>query len=694
MMTTKTTTRNSRRARRGGNGVRLWHRRSVPKRPRKSWSRGAGARLRPPPKLSLSEWADQFFYLSAESAAEPGRWRTLPYQRGILDAITDPDIVRVSVMKSARVGYTKCVNAAIGYFIHQDPCPILVVQPTVEDAEGYSKEEIAPMVRDCEVLTGLVGAVTPRRRRPKKKTAGKKKDSKARTSAETILQKSYPGGVLSMVGANSGRGLRRVSRRVVIFDEVDGYPSSAGNEGDPIKLGERRADYYWNRKIIAGSTPLIAGASRIEEMFNAGDRRRFFVPCPHCKKMDYLRFGARTDEGDIPGHWLRWDDNAPELAHFVCSGCGCFIEETHKRTMLDKGEWRAEGDFNGHASFHIWAAYSLSPNATWGQIAIEFLEAKALGPEKLKTFVNTVLGETWKERGEAPDYERLHQRVEAYGIGTVPTGPIVLTAGVDVQKDRFVYEVVGWAANKESWSVESGELHGDTALDSTWALLDEKLLAHTYTGAEGQQWSIAMLAIDSGYNTQMVYNWARRHPISRVIAVKGVTGSRALAGIASKVEITVNGRQLKKGYKVFPVGVDIGKAELYGFLGLKRGEGAPPSGWCHFPAYDQEFFKQLTAEHLVTVTNKRTRRTKMEWQVQPNRENHALDCRIYARAAVAVLGLDRIPTTTPASVAPSSPSIPTPVVAESPAPAAEVDDRRRSESWLAGKGGNGWLRRR
>lgn len=653
--------------------------------------------LLPPPKLSLSEWADRHFYLSAESAASPGRWRTLPYQKGILDAITDPTVERVSVMKSARVGYTKCINAAIAYFIAQDPCPILVVQPTIEDAEGYSKEEIAPMIRDCEVLTPLVGATPPKRRRPHG-TGKARKESTAKSSAETILSKSFPGGVLSMVGANSGRGFRRVSRRVVIFDEVDGYPSSAGSEGDPIKLGTRRAEYYWNRKIIAGSTPLIAGASRMEEMFAEGDRRRFYVPCPHCGHMDFLRFSGRSDdEGHTAGHVMRWPKNNPQAAHFMCPKCGCVIEETSKRSMLEAGEWRAEGEFKGHASFHIWAAYSLSPNATWGQIAVEFIEAKAGGPEKLQTFCNTVLGETWKIRGEAPDWERLFMRRETYKLGTVPPGPVVLTCGVDVQRDRFVFEVVGWAKNKESWSVAAGEIHGDTALDSTWAKLDE-LLARTFPG-EGRELSITLLAIDSGYNTQRVYTWARRYPMSRVIATKGVSGAKALVGAPSPVDVTIRGKRKARGYKVWPVGVDIAKSELYGFLGLPLGDGESPSGYCHFPEHDEDYFQQLTAEHLVPTMNKRTRRVTFAWHVIPNRENHILDARILARVAVSVLGLDQLPaadqvvkhapaasssSTTPAA-APAAPP-PTPA----PAPAAP-----KREGFLnGGRPRSGWLGRR
>jgi phage terminase large subunit GpA-like protein len=652
--------------------------------------------LRPPPKMRLSEWADAHFVLSAESSAEPGRWRTLAYQRGIMDAITDPNVERVSLKKSARIGYTKMVNAAIGYHVHQDPCPILVVQPTVEDAEGYSKEEIAPMVRDCEVLTDLVGAAPPRRGRPKK---GAKKDSITKTSAETILLKAFPGGVLSMVGANSGRGLRRVSRRVVILDEVDGYPASAGNDGDPVKLAERRAEYYWNRKIIAGSTPLIAGTSRIDDLYEAGDRRRYYVPCPHCGHMDYLKWSGES--GDASGHVMRFPDG-PASAHFECSSCHGKIEESSKREIIERGEWRAQGDFTGHASFHIWAAYSSSPNASWSQLVQEFLDAKS-DPLKLKTFVNTVLGETWQERGDAPDWERLFNRRETYKIGTVPDGPIILTAGVDVQKDRFVYEVVGWGANKESWSIDAGEIFGDTALEATWGKLDDELLARAYLGTDGAAYTISMLAVDSGYNTQMAYAWSRGNP--RAMAVKGASGARAmLLGSPSKVDLTIGGKRIARGQRLWPVGGDVAKSELYGFLRLTLGEGGEaPSGYCHFPEHGEWYFKQLTSEHLVTIVNRKTRQTRREWHVLPNRENHILDARVYARAAAARLRIDQIGAAqrakapvakahAPAAAPP--PKSPPPVPDAPPLPQASGETGRPSGFWNRPRVGGLFGRRR
>jgi phage terminase large subunit GpA-like protein len=613
------------------------------------WLLGRPEKWRPPPKLSLSEWADEHFYLSAESAAEPGRWRSLPYQRGILDAITDPAIERVSVMKSARVGYTKCMNAAIAYHMAQDPCPILVVQPTVEDAEGYSKEEIAPMLRDCTVLAGLVA-------------------DKVRTAESTILHKRFPGGVLSMVGANSGRGFRRVSRRVVIFDEVDGYPpGGAGNEGDPIKLGERRAEYYWNRKIVAGSTPLIKGASRIEELFEAGDQRRFHVPCPSCGHMDILSFDRKATRG----HTLQWPDEDPAVAHFVCRSCSSAITEEHKLDMLERGEWIADNPGGTHASFHIWAAYSLSPNASWGAIAAEYIEAKK-SPTTLRTFMNTVAGESFAEVGDAPAWELLYQRRESYPIGTVPVEPLVVTCGLDVQKDCLYYEVVAWLADKQSYSIEASKIDGDTALDSTWSKVDE-LIGRTFTGPGGVEHAIRLTGIDSSYDTQRVYNWARGYPLSKVIALKGSATARELVGAASPVDITVGGKKVTHGYRVYSVGVDIAKSELYGYLRIKRDGDRSPSGYCHFPAYDGEFFQQLTAEHLVTSVNTKTGREVQTWHAMPNRPNHYLDCRNYARVAASVLGLDKYKPPPPPPGAPTPKSQPP------------------KRSWFAPRRG-GWIR--
>lgn len=643
---------------------------------------------RAPARMALSAWADQHFYLSAESAAEPGRWTSLPYQRGPLDAFTDPDVERVTMMKSARVGWTKCLNAVIAFYMHQDPCPIMLVQPTIEDAEGYSKEEIAPMLRDVPVLATIMPP------------------SKSKDSDNTILAKRFPGGSLSMVGANSPRGFRRVSRKVVLFDETDGYPPSAGAEGDQIQLGIRRTEYYWDRKIGDGSTPTVAGRSRVEAAFFAGDQRRYYVPCPHCGFFQVLQFKH-----------FKWPKGNPAAAVYICVGCGCQIEHRHKHAMVSAGVWRpgphpqfpddpAPGPFRGHASFHIWAAYSFSPNASWGQLCEEFVDAERGGPETLKTYVNTVLGEPWRERGEAPEWQRLYDRRESYEIGTCPHGVVFLTAGVDVQKDRLVYEIVGWGRGKRSWSIDAGVLQGETAdlAKGPWDELDA-LLSKSFRHAAGADLPVSVLAIDSGFNTNTVYNWARKHPMSRVIAVKGVSSGHVLVGMPSKIDITIGGKKLKRGYKVWPVASHVAKAELYGWLALPaptdeaRAAGMDEApGFCHFPQHGEPYFAQLTAEQLVTTKTKKG--VVFSWEIIPGRENHWLDARVYARAAAAVSGIDRWNEqdwaameksigVTPAPKAPpkQTPDQPPPA-STSPAPRAPQSRR----GWLSRSRGD-WLKR-
>lgn len=652
--------------------------------------------LRPPRRVKGSVWADEHFYLSPESAAEPGRWRTLPYQCEPLDAMTDPAIERVTFMKSARIGYTKMMGAAIGSYVAQDPCPILIVQPTLDDAEGYSKEEIAPMLRDCPTLAKLFP------------------ESKTRDTETTILHKKYRGGVLHLVGANSGRGFRRVTRRVVCLDEVETFPLSAGSDGDPVRLAEKRAETFWNRKFIIGSTPLIAGVSRIERLFLAGDQRRYYVPCTQCSEMAYLVFdqGSVDATGAPVGHFMKWPKGRPELAHFVCRACGGVIEHKDKRAIVTAGEWRAHAPFAGHASFHLWAAYSFSPNATWAQIATEYTTAAAEGPEALKTVVNTVLGLTWKEKGEAPPWEILYQRRAMYRIGTCPAGVLFLTVGVDVQRDRLVYEVVGWGRGKRSWSIDADIIPGDPADETErgpWLKLDA-LLDRTFPCQSGVALKSQMLAIDSGDSTQHVYNWGRKHPMSRVIATKGDSRGSVLIGAPSPVEVTVRGRKLKKGYKVWPVNPTIAKGELYGWLRLHpatdeaRAAGATdPPGFCSFPQYGEDYFKQVTAEQLVTTKNRKGF-VVMEWTIIPGRQNHFLDCRVYARAAAAVVGLDRfqesdwatlerivgvepLPPVAPPAVASTTATTPPP-----PAPAPPRPQPRRAP-WL-GNRTSGWLRGR
>ena len=565
--------------------------------------KSAYAAFKPPKKLTLSEWADEYAYLSAESSAEGGRWHTLPYQKAMMDAITDPKIEQVTVMKSARVGYSKILNHIIAYHIHQDPCGIMVVQPTIEDAAGYSKEEIAPMIRDTKVLTNLVS------------------DAKTRDSNNTILQKQFPGGVLSLVGANSARGFRRVSRRIVLFDETDGYPASAGTEGDQIKLGIARTQYFWNRKIVAGSTPTIKDFSRIERLFEQSDQSRYYVPCCHCGHMQYLRWPN-----------MRWQDDDPSTASYACEECGALIPHSKKRWMVERGEWRATQPGNGrHAGFHIWAAYSYSPNAEWSNLVEEFLLSKN-DPEQLKTWINTTLGECWEdEYASKVGADGLMERaaVEKYEKGVPPKEVLMLSLGCDVQDDRLSMSVWGLGRNEEMYLVDRKVIYGSPARADLWKQMDEVLM-DKYKNEDGVELKIDSAAIDTGgHFTQEVYQYVRERSHLGLIGIKGMgQKGKPPIGKPTKVDINFSGKSLRKGVQLFPVGVDTIKTTLHNRLkDAELGD-----GYIHFyPTITTDYFQELTAERQV-LRYKHGYQERI-WVKKSNARNEALDEMVYAYAA-------------------------------------------------------------
>ena len=559
--------------------------------------------FKPPKKLSLSQWADKNAYLSAESSAEGGRWRTLPYQKGIMDAITDPNVEQVTVMKSARVGYSKILNHIIAYHIHQDPCPIMVCQPTIEDCQGYSKEEIAPMLRDTPCLHGLVS------------------DPKSKDGNNTLLQKNFPGGTLSLVGSNSARGFRRVSRRIVLFDEVDGYSASAGTEGDQIKLGIRRTEYYWNRKIVAGSTPTIKDFSRIERLFLQTNQMRYYVPCPECNHMQYLKWSN-----------MKWRDNDPDTVAYGCESCGCLIPHSKKRWMVERGEWRATAPGNPkHVGFHIWAAYSYSPNASWANLVEEFLQSKD-DPEQLKTWINTILGDVWEDQyASKVGAEGLMERasLETYKQGTPPSSVLSLCLGCDVQDDRLSMSLWGIGRNEEMYLIDRKVIYGSPARADLWKQMDEVLMSE-YINEDGKKMKIDSAAIDTGgHFTQEVYQYVRERTQLGLIGVKGMgQKGKPPIGKPSKVDINFSGKALKRGVQLFPVGVDVIKSTLHN----KLKDAEPGEGYIHFyPTITHDYFEELTAERQV-LRYKHGYQERI-WVKKSNAKNEALDEMVYAYAA-------------------------------------------------------------
>ncbi len=552
----------------------------------------------PPPKLTVSQWADRNRYLSREVASEPGKWRTdrVPYLRAIMDAMTDPTIERIVVMKAARMGATECINNAIGYFIEYDPCPILYVQQTIELGERYSKKILAPMIRDTPALATRVA------------------EPRSRDSNSTILDKVFPGGDLTIVGANSPRGFRMVSKRVVICDDIDGFESNAGDEGDPVDLSIRRADTFSNRKIILISSPTIKGCSRIEAAFEDSDQRYFLVPCPSCGKYQRLIWGQ-----------LKFESKDPQATRYECEHCRTLIPNHAKGAMLRGGRWEATAPFRNTAGFHISKLYS--PWVPWPAFVEEFLKAKK-HPETLKVWVNTGLGETWDAQGgEGIDVDPLYARREHYGP-TVPAGGLVLTAGVDCQGDRLEVEVVAWGRGEESWSMAYRVFHGSPAQPEVWADLD-RCLSETYTQEEsGLTLRLSCTCVDTGgHFAQQAYAFVRPRQVRRIFAVKGINQpGRPLVGRPS-----IN--NLGK-VKLFPVGVDTAKDLLFGRLRIQD----PGPGYLHFPFhYSAEFFQQLTAEKAVTRYHKGF---PMRSWVKIRARNEALDCRVYAMAALGILNVN------------------------------------------------------
>lgn len=560
--------------------------------------------LGPPPKLTVSQWADHYRILSRESSADPGPWHTdrVPYLREIMDSMSDPSVERVVVMKSAQVGYTEgVINNTLGYFIDQDPSPILVVQPSDGEAEKYSKEKLAPMIRD-----------TPR-------LAERVSEARARASDNTIGSKSFPGGHLGITGATSPLGLRSRSRRIVLFDEVDGYPDSAGAEGDPVMLGERRTDTFWNRKILIGSTPTVKDASRIEKAYAESDQRRYHVPCPHCGYEQILVWGGR----DKP-FGLTWDEGRPDDAYYVCANCAAVIDEAEKPRMVSAGRWIAGRPDSLTRGYWLNALISLFDGARWGKLARTFTDV-AHDPVRLRVFVNTTLAETWEDIGARADPEALAERLETYPAD-VPAGVAVLVRSVDVQGDRLETCVWGYGEKEECWPIEHEIIPGDPGTPAPWEILAE-LLPKQYEHQLAGPMPVAITTIDSGgHHTKQVYQFCRLHAAQRAIAVKGshLEGAPLLPARPT--------RNNEHRVYLYLVGVWTAKETLLSRLSSIK---VPGPGFIHLPTWmEGELLAQLTNEKLISEIKKG--RVVRRWLVKGR--NEMMDLWNYGFAGLHMLG--------------------------------------------------------
>jgi phage terminase large subunit GpA-like protein len=509
----------------------------------RSWGLG----IRPDADLTVSQWADTHRMLGSRASAEPGRYRTsrTPYMREIMDALSPSSAIqRVVFMKAAQVGATEAGNNWIGFAIHQAPGPMLAVQPTVELAKRNSRQRIDPLIEESAALRERV------------------KPARSRDAGNTMLSKEFAGGILIMTGANSAVGLRSTPARYIFLDEVDAYPASADEEGDPVSLAEARSlTFAHRRKVFLVSTPTIRGLSRIEREYEASDQRRFFVPCPHCHQFQWLKFER-----------LRWEKARPEAADYHCEGCERPIAEHHKTAMLEAGEWRATAVAAdpGTVGYHLSALYSPIGWLSWERI-VRSWEAAQGSDEAIRAFKNTILGETWVETGEAPDWSRLYDRREAWKPGIVPAGGLFLTAGADVQKDRIEVDVWAWGRGGTSWLVDHIVIDGGPDHQGAWAELT-KLLDRTWTHQNGAELRLAKLAVDTGYEAPAVYAWSRRQGVAQVAPVKGVEGFNRSSPVSGPtyVDVTNAGKRLRRGARLWTVAVSTFKAETYRHLGLPR----------------------------------------------------------------------------------------------------------------------------
>lgn len=573
--------------------------------------------MKPPDDLTVTQWAEAKRRLSPESSAEPGPWRIsrTPYLKEPMDAFTDPKVRRIVIWAASQVGKTEVELNAIGYIIDEDPGSILYIHPTTIDAKDISRLRVAPMVRDSPTLR-------------KKVTAPKSRDS-----GNTLLQKTYPGGILTLCGSTEAHALASKPIRYVIGDERDRWATSAGSEGDPWELAMARQTTFYNAKAIEVSTPTIKGASAIEASYAEGTMERYKSQCPHCGGY----------------HEITWSDIRYEYEEkivnkkksytvtriwYICPGCGCISTELEMKRQ--SARWEADNPdayARGVRSFRLNAF--VSQWASWGSIILKYLNALG-NSRKMQVVYNTCLGELWEDRGDLEDEDSLMARREKYEA-ELPEGVLVLTAGVDTQDDRMEYEIVGHGHFGETWGIRKGVIMGRPDSAEVWQELDSTL-DHIYRFADGAGLRISMTFVDEGgHFAQEVRTQCRARIGKRVFCIKGRGGMDIpYTAPPKKMKITVNQKAIGTCWQ-YQIGVDAGKQIIMDNLRVQT----PGAKYCHFPKrddYGAAYFTGLLSERLVYDEK---RKQRWVWEKIPGHErNENLDCRNYALAAFKALPKD------------------------------------------------------
>lgn len=572
----------------------------------------------PPPDLTVSQFADRELLVTTGPLAGT-HWQTsfAPYQRGILNAFHEPGVEIAVVMGSSQWGKTACAVNVVAYHMAHDPCPILVVEPTVDPmAKDFAKNRLEPVIAASPILRDRVSK------------------KRAKDASNTILQKTFRGGSLSIGGANSAASLAARSTRLLVLDEIDRYPPELPGEGSTMAIAMKRTSAYRRRRrVLMTSSPTLKGGS-IDTWFKRGDQRRFYVPCPSCGHMHAFTWACvRWQKCKVAEGW----EDDPKTARLHCPECDYSIGDAERVAILARGEWRPETERREQSivSFHLWEAYS--PLSSLSEIVSTFLRARELqkagDQSEMHTWQNTTLGEPVEpDAGDGVEPHVLLMRREPFGEADMPEGACCLTMGVDVQDDRIEVLVVGWGPGEESWLVDRQILPGDTSQPEPWKELDQ-VLDHQYLHASGQRLGVQATCIDSaGHRTTLVYDYAARQAARRVFAVIGRDGQRPIVSSPSPRKW---GRE-KRQVPLYTVGVDAAKAIIVSRLKLTE----KGMGYVHIPLQDwadDELAAQLTSERLVTKFSKGV--PSQVWKKMRPR-NEALDCTVYALAALRLLHPD------------------------------------------------------
>lgn len=577
------------------------------------------AGMQPPENLTVSEWAEEKRRLSSESSAETGSYRVnrTPYLREVMDAFTDPKVRRLILVSSSQVGKSELENNIIGYIIDQDPSSILFIHPTTIDAREYSKLRIAPMFRDTPALRRKVSP------------------SKSRDSGNTILQKTYPGGILTLCGSTEAHALSSKPIRYVIGDERDRWAVSAGKEGDPWKLAMARQITFYNAKAVEVSTPTIKGDSAIADSFLEGTMERWCVKCPHCGEYHDIDFFKNIRYETEEFMVQRKTQYKVKNILYVCTGCACTSTEAEIKRQPAK--WIAENpDAYQRGVRSFWLNSFVSPWASWEDTILEFLYAQG-DTAKMQVVYNTRFGQLWEDRGDTQDPDTLLGRRDVYEA-ELPDGVLVLTAGVDTQDDRMEYEIVGHGHFGETWGIEKGIIMGRPDDPATWDSLDMMVFDRVLRFKDGLGLKMSMSFVDEGgHFTGEVRLFCQRRIHKKVFCIKGFPGpDRPYTSPPKKQKIIIKNRYLGTVWQ-YQLGVDSGKQIIMDNLKVQ----SPGPKYCHFPLrddYGAVYFNGLLSEHLVPEGKIRQR---WIWtKIQGHERNEPLDCRNYALAAFKVLPVD------------------------------------------------------